>query len=188
VATGHAAGGRLAQVAAAVAIQVGGPLAVLLQEPGLLGRQRVAAGRDVLAEVAEVGHLADDHLHPVVHPDGLDRRDFLLEARGLQGGHLLGEVARAALGLHGDEAEIGAGRLVDGALEGVVVDVAEVVLEHHLVDPADLGGGLQDLREHRVVATQAGEADLAGLLQPLEGGPDRRVAEHPDLAPEMPWM
>ena len=108
---GDALGGRLAEVAAAVAVQVGRLLPVLLQQPRLLGRERVAAGRDVLAEVAPVGHLADDDVHPPVHPDRLDRGDFLLEALLHQAAAIFSrEVGRPPLRLHGDQAEVGLGQ------------------------------------------------------------------------------
>ena len=76
-------------------------------------------------------------------------------------GHLLREVGRPALRLHGDQADVGLGQLVEGALQLVVVDVAEVIFEHHLIEPADLGDDLEDLGQHGVVAAQPGEADLA---------------------------
>ena len=76
---GDPLGRGLAEVAAAVAVQVGRLLPVLLQQPRLLGAERVPARRDVLAEVAPIDHLADDDVHPAVHPDRLDRGDFLLE-------------------------------------------------------------------------------------------------------------
>ena len=63
----------------------------------------------------------------------------------------------------------------------VVVHVAEVIFEHHLIEPADLGDDLEDLGQHGVVAAQPGEADLPGLLEALERRLDRRVAEHLDL-------
>ena len=69
----NALGGGLAEVAAAVAVEVGGALPVLFEQPGFLRGQRLAAGGDVLAEHVAVGHLADDDVDPLVGPDRLDR-------------------------------------------------------------------------------------------------------------------
>ncbi len=100
-------------------------------------------------------------------------------------GHLVGEVDRAPLGLHGDQAEICLDGLVDRPLKVVVAvaaaDVAEVELEHHLIDPAALDRRLEDLGQQGVMAAQAAETRLALFLERLERRLHMRDREELDL-------
>ena len=67
---GDSAGGRLAMLAAAVAVEVRGRLAVFFEQLLVAqGQGVVAAGGHVLAEHVAVGHLADDGMDPLVGED-----------------------------------------------------------------------------------------------------------------------
>ena len=128
----------------------------------------VAAGGHVFPEHVAIGHLADDAVDALIGKDGLDRGGVLVETlvrEFLELGCVLAfsEVARATLGLHGDDGEVGLGGRVQGAADGVGAHGPVVVLDHDLVDPAAFGGGGDDLGKAGVVAREAAELDLARI-------------------------
>ena len=77
---GHAAGGRLAMLTAAVTVEVRGRLAIFFELLLFTQTDRVInAGGDIFPEHIAVGHLADDGMNPLVRKDGLDRGLLLVE-------------------------------------------------------------------------------------------------------------
>ena len=81
------------------------------------------------------------------------------------------EPAGAALGLHGDDGQVGLRRRVEGLLDGVGGHGPVVVLDHDLVHPAALGGGRDDLGQPGIVAGETAELDLAGLSSAFQTPP-----------------
>ncbi len=175
-------------MAAAVAIEVSGSQAVFLEAFLVAEREAVvAAGGHVIPEHVAIGHLADDAVHALIGKDGLDGCGVLLETlvrEFLELGCVFTfpEVACAALGLHGDDGEVGLGGRVEGAADGIGAHGSVVVLDHDLVDPAAFGGGGDDFGKAGVVAREAAELDLAEFLQFFERRLDVRIAEERKLA------
>ena len=77
----NAARGRLAVLAAAVAVEVRGRLAIFLELLLLAQAECVInAGCDILPKHIAIGHLADDGVNPLVGKDGFDRGLLFVKA------------------------------------------------------------------------------------------------------------